>query len=103
MWVFFGFLWCGEFTSPSDTEYDNRRHLSVSDVSVDSTNLTIIAINLKVTKTDQFGAGTTVYLGRTSTSICPVSAVLQYLAVRPARDGPSHADLANISAILMQQ
>ena len=57
---FFGFLQCGEFTSPG---YDNRRNLSVSDDS--HTNPTTIAIHLEVTKTDQFGAGTTVYLGRT--------------------------------------
>jgi hypothetical protein len=86
---FFGFLRCGEFTLPAASAYDNRRHLSVADVSVDShTSPTTIAIRLKVTKTDQFGTGTTIYLGRTANSICPVSAVLQYLTVRPGADGP---------------
>ena len=30
----------------------------------------------------------TIYLGKTSTSTCPVSATLQYLAIRPKGDGP---------------
>jgi hypothetical protein len=69
--------------------YDSTRHLSVSDVSVDSyTNPSMIAISIKLSKTDQFGSGTTIYLGRTSNAICPVSAMLQYLAVRPTGDGP---------------
>ena len=87
--AFFGFLRCGEFTVPSVNAYDSRRHLSVSDVSVDShTSPSLIAIRLKVSKTDQYGAGTTIYLGKTSHSICPVSAMLHYLAMRPAGNGP---------------
>ena len=86
---FFGFLRCGEFTVPSANAYNKERHLSITDVAVDShTNPSTIAIRIKFSKTDQFGLGTTIYLGRTSDNICPVSAVLQYLVVRPSGEGP---------------
>ena len=34
------------------------------------------------------GKGATIYLGKTLTSICPVSALLQYLAIQPKGDRP---------------
>ena len=83
---FFGFLRCGKFTVPSANAY-KERHLSITDVAVDiHTNPSTIAIRIMFSKTDQFGLGT-IYLGRTSDSICPVSAVLQYLVVRPSGEG----------------
>ena len=86
---FFGFLRCGEFTVPSTNAYNKERHLSITDVAADShTSPSTIAIRIKFSKTDQFGLGTTIYLGRTSDNICPVSAVLQYLVVTPSGEGP---------------
>jgi integrase len=86
---FCGFMRGGEFTVPSVNAYDSTRHLPVSDVLVDShTNLCMTAVRIKLSKTDQFGSGTTIYLGWTLNAICPLSAMLQYLAVRPAGDGP---------------
>jgi hypothetical protein len=86
---FFGFMRSGEFTIPASNAYDSNRHLSVSDIAVDShTNPTMLSVRLRVSKTDPFGAGVTIYLGRTSGQICPVAAVLQYLAARPPVDGP---------------
>ena len=80
--AFFGFMRCAEFTVQSTHSYDSRRHLSVSDISVNSYSTpSTIAVRLKVSKTDPFGAGTTVYLGRTSNAICPVSAMLHYLSL----------------------
>lgn len=79
----------GEFTVPTNTAYDKRKHLSAADIAVDShSNPTMLAITLKYSKTDQFGKGATLYLGHTAGPMCPVTAILQYLAVRPARDGP---------------
>ena len=86
---FFGFLRCGEFLLPDATTFDNTTHLAVSDISVDShQNPTMIAIRIKRSKTDQFGEGATVYLGKTSAAICPVTAMLGYLAIRPEGQGP---------------
>ncbi len=86
---FFGFLRCGEFILPDATPFDETAHLTSADVAVDShTNPTLLAITIKKSKTDQFGEGATIYLGKTSASICPVTAILQYLAVRPPDAGP---------------
>ena len=41
-----------------------------------------------MSKTDQFGNGVTIHLGSTGNNICPVSALLQYLAIRPTAPGP---------------
>ena len=87
--AFFGFMRSGEFTVPTSNSYDSSRHLSVEDVAVDShTNPTMMAVKLKISKTDPFGTGVTIYLGQTSGPICPVRAILEYLAVRPPVEGP---------------
>ena len=45
-------------------------------------------INLRQSKTDVFGAGFTLYVGATKDILCPVAAVLAYLALRPSMLGP---------------
>ena len=85
---FFAFMWSGEFTCPS-LERFNDDMLSIQDVAVDShSHTTILTIRLRHSKTDPFGAGVTLYVGRTGDTLCPVSAVLAYLAVRPKTPGP---------------
>ena len=85
---FFGFMRSGEFTcSPSGNASDCT--LTVSDVHVDSrTNPQMLSILLRRSKTDPFGTGTYLYIGRTGTVICPVSALLAYLAIRSPSPGP---------------
>ena len=39
-------------------------------------------------KTDQFGRGVDIFLGRTDAPVCPVTAIPQLLAIRPAGPGP---------------
>ena len=78
--AFFGFLRSGEFIPtqhyPCPPEVD--------DFQVDSiTHPTLLAVTLRHSKTDPFGAGVTIYLGRTFDDICPVVAVPAYTAVRP--------------------
>ena len=59
------------------------------DVQADShVNPTFLAVMLRTSKTDPFGAGHTLYLGCTHSGICPVSAVLAYMAIRPQTHGP---------------
>jgi hypothetical protein len=85
---FFGFLRAGEFTCSSEAAYHSGM-LSLSDVSIDNKdNPSIIYINLRSSKTDAFGEGVTIHLGRTSDILCPVSALLAYLAIRPPSPGP---------------
>jgi site-specific recombinase XerD len=59
-------------------------------VAVDSHKaLTTIKLHLTRSKTDPFGKGTEIYLGITGLDLCPVSALLQYMMVRPdPKQGP---------------
>lgn len=85
---FFGFMRAGEFTCPQQGA-GTQDILAWGDVAVDShSSPTHLTIRLKRTKTDPFGAGTTLYLGITGDVLCPVAAVLGYLAVRPPSPGP---------------
>ena len=63
--------------------------LSNKDIAVDShINPTMIRITLRQSKTDVFGAGVEIYLGRTNSIVCPVKALLAYLALRPPTPSP---------------
>ena len=46
-----------------------------------------IEVQIKASKTDQYRQGTRVALGATGTSICPVSALLDYLTIRGNQPG----------------
>ena len=85
---FFGFLRSGEFTSQS-SEYDPSWHLSIQDLSVDSTtNPTLLQVAIKGSKTDQLRQGVNIIVGRTKSHICPVKSVLAYVACRGFKLGP---------------
>lgn len=87
--AFFGFLRCSEFTIPNQTGYDQGAHLSVGDVATDSRfSPTMIIVNIKQSKTDPFRQGIKLHLGKTGQKVCPVEAVLPYLAVRRGNPGP---------------
>ena len=58
-------------------------------MAIDShANPSVVNIFLAKAKIDPFGHGVHIYLGRTNTAVCPVTAVLRFLAIRPVRDGP---------------
>ena len=48
----------------------------------------MVKILLRKSKTDPFGKGVNIYLGKTGSALCPVIAVLNYMAIRPAGLGP---------------
>ena len=86
---FFGFLRAGEFTCPSLEKFDCSSMLAVGDVWVDSrTDPRCLTVRLKRSKCDPFGSGVLVYVGRTFRPLCPVAAMLSYLAIRPPFPGP---------------
>jgi hypothetical protein len=86
---FFGFMRAGEFTCPSLRQFDLSSMLSPGDVFVDSrTDSHSLTVVLKRSKCDPFGVGFWIHLGRTHQALCPVAAVLAYLAIRPATPGP---------------
>ena len=47
-----------------------------------------LEIRIKVSKTNPFRKGVTVYLGRTGGDLCPVAAVLAYMVQRGSEKGP---------------
>ena len=87
--AFFAFLCCSEFTTPSLRAYQPNKHLSVGDVTVDSQiNPTIMSTRIKSSKKDQFGQGASLFIGRGQATLCPISAMLQYLALWLSTPGP---------------
>ena len=85
---FFGFMRAGEFTVPADNAYDPTAHLNTEDISVDNkANPSMARIKLKKSKTDPFRQGVDIYVGRTFGQLCPVAAILAYLAVRSLGTG----------------
>lgn len=86
---FFGFLRCGEFTCQSKQAYDPGCHLSLGDVAIDQpVNPSLMRVTLKQSKTDPFRQGVDIFLGATGTSLCPVMAMVAYLAIREKSAGP---------------
>lgn len=86
---FFGFLRCGEFLVPDSATFDPHSHLSLHDISLDtSASCWVIMLYIKTSKTDQFHQGCSVALGSTGSDLCPVAALLDYLAVRGKAAGP---------------
>jgi len=87
--VFFGLLHCSEFTVPSINDYDPTVHLSFQDIAIDShTSPTVVRISIKQSKTVPFCKGIQLFLGTTDHTICPIKAILPYLALRGSRPGP---------------
>ncbi len=67
---FFGFMRSGEFTCPSLAAFETSM-LTPADVVVDSRlNTKYLSIHLRRSKTDQFGTGTTIVLGRIQIRAC---------------------------------
>ena len=87
--AFFGFLRVSEFTVPSRYKYDPDVHQSLSDVTLDNTHSPeLVRLHIKQSKTDTFRKGTYIHLGRTYQNVCPVQALLLYLAIRGKQPGP---------------
>ena len=87
--AFFGFLRAGEMTVPSDAAYDPSVHLNRSDIAVDNPSRpTVMRVTIKQSKTDPFRRGVNLFLGRTSSDLCPIVAMLNYLLVRGPQEGP---------------
>ena len=87
--AYFGLLRVSEFTTLSPDHTNPYRDLLLSDIALDShTSPQMVRLTIKQSKTDQFRQGTYVYLGKTDHRICPVMALVQYLAKRGDKPGP---------------
>ncbi len=86
---FFGFLRAGEFTVPSAQGYDPQVHLNLADLALDSHKQpSLIRLRIKQSKTDPLRQGADIFLGATAANICPVKALIHYIAVRSPTPGP---------------
>ena len=86
---FFGFFRSGEVTVPSREAFETRVHLGWGDVAIDDrTNPRAVRVHLRRSKTDQFGNGIDVVVGRTGDTLCPVTAVCAFMAQRGPSPGP---------------
>ena len=80
---YFGFLRSAEFTVPNLASFSPTTHLSVADITVDSTvAASCIRLRMKASKTGPFWAGCYVYIGGRTTPLCAVQAMLAYLSLR---------------------
>lgn len=87
--AFFGFFRLGELLPESAAGFSPATGLQWGDVAVDShKNPRMVQVRLIKSKTNQFGLGVDVVLGATGRPLCPVSAILQYTAVRGSQPGP---------------
>ena len=88
LWVaacvgFFGFMRAGEFTM---VDLSLPPSLRMQDVAVNSrSHPSAIRLHLRRSKTDPTGEGVFIFLGRSDTNECLVSALLACLAVHPSR------------------
>ena len=71
--AFSGFLRAGELTAPSEASFDPEVHLCHSCPRM-------VRLTLKQSKTDPFRQGINIFIGHTGTDLCPVRALLGYLA-----------------------
>ena len=87
-----GFLASSDWVSshpPTTANSNSPDRLSPADIEVDShINPGCMVVHIRRSKTDPFGVGTTVYLGSTGDVLCPVKAMMAYLALRPSTPGP---------------
>jgi hypothetical protein len=78
--AFFGFLRIGEITC--NAVFDTKYHLTETDVSLlPKGSPQYMLIRIKSSKTDPFRQGQTIVVGKSHSSVCPVSAMMAYLAV----------------------
>ena len=95
--AFFGFFRLGELLLASRDAFNPSLHLAWGDVAVDSTlNPRMVRCHLKHSKTDQLGRGVYVVLGRTGLELCPVAAVLAFMACRGDQPGPFFLTTARV-------
>lgn len=62
--------------------------MNLGDIAIDNPNTpTLMQVTLKASKTDPCRKGVNIFLGNTSTELCPVAAMLAFMAVRGCQQG----------------
>ena len=83
--AFFGLLRVSEYTCPTTCIFSAEHNLMTRDVYI---NLGVIRLNIKVSKTDPFRQGCTLFIGPTNDLFCPVAALSRFLELRGTTAGP---------------
>ena len=87
--AFFGFFRLGELLLTNKADFNPRLHLAWGDMAVDNLQAPrLLKFHLKQTKRDPFGRRADIILGRTGCTLCPVAAVLSFVAMRGSQQGP---------------
>lgn len=87
--VLLPFLQIREMTIPSVSVFNQRDHLCISDVAVnDRQNTSLLKVSIKQSKTDPFWKGVALFLGKTSSDLCAVAAMVSSLQQRGTKPGP---------------
>ena len=87
---FFGFLRTGEAVVPSQRSYDPQWHRSMGDVRLDNHDWpSFLEVHIKYSKTDVFWKVRGSILGQRGNELCPVAAILDYMA-QPEFVAPKH-------------
>ena len=85
---FFRFLRAGEAVAP-EANFDAPQHLIYADTAVDDIgDPRRLQVNIKQSKTDPFRLGIKIWIGKTGGDLCPVAAVLSYIALQGPGEGP---------------
>ena len=80
---FFGFFRLGELIPETPGAYNSDLHMRLADVAADNpAKPQVLSLYLKRAKTDQLGKGSMVYITRSDNWLCPVTALLAYIAAR---------------------
>ena len=83
--AFYGFLRVSEYTSSHRTKFDPSTTLLFSDVSLEGD---VAHIFIKASKTDPFRDGITIRLAANESSLCPITAIKNFLPLHPTKSGP---------------
>ena len=87
--AYFGLLRVSELTSSARDHFDLSMDLLLSNVALDNrASPSLIQITIKHSKGDQFKKGERICLGKTTHAVCPVRALVKYLARRGGTSGP---------------
>ena len=87
--AYFGFMRIGEQTVPTDNGYNASCHLSWGNVMVDDPlHPSRLEVRIKALKIDPFRQGISLFIGRVTSDLCPVSAMLAYMVVRGKEASP---------------
>ena len=88
VFMLLSFLRAGKAVAP-EADFDPSQHLTYADIAVDNlVNPKHLKVNIKQSKMDPFRMGTKIWIGKTGGNLCPVAAVLVYMALRSPGKGP---------------